>query len=354
MLRKGECGMENGKWGMKSFRRFPAEFEAQAFVQLIFPHTKSDWAPYLEAASATFVTIIETIARYEQCLVICDDIDRVKSYFKDHTNIFFLQAQSDDTWARDCSALTLVAPKSKPILMDFTFNGWGNKFDASLDNALTFSLAGHFIAHYQKVDFVLEGGAIDSNGQGLLLTTSQCLMNPNRNPQFKTKKEVESILEEKLGIQKTLWLDHGYLAGDDTDSHVDTLARFVDARSITYVKCNDPQDEHYKALSAMEQELLALRGLDGKPFRLIPLPMTEAIYYEEERLPATYANFLIINDALLVPTYNDPHDQEAIAILKEAFSSREVIGIDCSVLIRQHGSLHCVTMQFPTQVTLQI
>ena len=345
--------MENRKWRVERFRRFPAEFEAQAFVQLIFPHANSDWAPYLEAASATVVHIIETIARFEKCLVICDDISRVKSYFTDHTNIFFLQALSDDTWARDCSAITLVSPKSKPVLMDFTFNGWGNKFDASLDNALTFSLAGHFIAHYQKVDFVLEGGAIDSNGQGLLLTTSQCLMNPNRNPHCTTKKEVESILKETLGIQKTLWLDHGYLAGDDTDSHVDTLARFVDTETIAYVKYSDQQDEHYEALSAMEQELLALRDLGGKPFRLIPLPMTKAIYYNGERLPATYANFLIINDAVLVPTYNDLHDQEAIAILKEAFPNREVIGIDCSVLIRQHGSLHCVTMQFPTQVTLQ-
>ena len=331
----------------------PAEFERQSSVLLIFPHANSDWAPYLQEASHTFVEIIETIARFEQCIIVCDDITRVKAYFTHYENITFLEAQSDDTWARDCSAITLVSPKRKPLLLDFTFNGWGNKFDAQKDNALTYTLANNFIAHYQKVDIVLEGGAIESNGKGLLLTTTACMMNPNRNPQFKEKKDVEAMLEQTLGIQKTLWLDHGYLAGDDTDSHIDTLARFVDATTITYIQCNDPHDEHYEALRAMEQDLLALRDAENQAFKLIALPMTDPIYYEEERLPATYANFLIINDAVLVPTYDDPHDEEALKILKETFANREVIGIDCSILIRQHGSLHCVTMQFPEQVTLR-
>ncbi len=332
----------------------PAEFERQSFVQLIFPHNKSDWVPYLQEASKTFVNIIETIARFEQCLVVCDDTVRIKSYFSKYDNIIFVEAQTDDTWARDCSAITLVSTKSKPILLDFTFNGWGNKFDAKKDNALTYALANNFIAHYQKVDIVLEGGAIESNGEGVLLTTTECLMNPNRNPHLKEKQDVEAMLQQTLGIQKTLWLDHGYLEGDDTDSHIDTLARFVDAATIVYIQCNDPYDEHYKALSAMEQDLSALRDADNQPFKLIALPMTDPIYYEGQRLPATYANFLIINGALLVPTYNDSHDTEALKILKELFPNREVIGIDCSILIRQHGSLHCVTMQFPAQVTLQV
>ena len=332
----------------------PAEFERQSSVLLIFPHANSDWVPYLQEASSTFVNIIETITHFEQCIVVCDDIVRVKSYFTNYDNITFIEAQSDDTWARDCSAITLVSPKTKPTLLDFTFNGWGNKFDAKKDNALTYTLANNFIAHYQKVDIVLEGGAIESNGQGLLLTTTACLMNPNRNPHLKEKKDVEEMLEKRLGIQKTLWLDHGYLSGDDTDSHIDTLARFVDANTITYVQCDDPKDEHYAALQAMEQDLLALRDADDQAFTLIPLPMTDAIYYEGERLPATYANFLIINGAVLVPTYNDPHDAETLEILKKTFPARKIIGIDCSVLIRQHGSLHCVTMQFPEQVTLTV
>lgn len=333
--------------------RLPAEFEAQSFVQLIFPHANSDWAPYLEEASHTFVEIATAIARFEPCLIVCDDIARVRTYFKDCTNLYFVQAESDDTWARDCSGITVIQ-NDQPKVLDFTFTGWGDKFDASLDNALTSKLQRHYQASYQKERFILEGGAIESNGEGLLLTTSQCLMNPNRNTKLTQRYEVDAILKETLGVEKTLWLEHGYLAGDDTDSHIDTLARFVDVNSIVYVKCHDKTDEHFEALQSMEQELKDLRNLEGKAFRLISLPMTKAIYYEDERLPATYANFLIINGAVLVPTYNDSHDTQALKIIQSIFSDKEVVGIDCSVLIRQHGSLHCVTMQFPKAVTLKV
>ncbi len=318
---------------------------------MIFPHAESDWEPYLDEAANTFVNIAEAIAKYEPCLMICDDIERVKGYFNTTTNIHFVLCESDDTWSRDCSGIT-VLEDGKATVMDFTFTGWGDKFDASLDNAITAKLAGHYGAAYHKERFILEGGAIESNGQGLLLTTSQCLMNPNRNTKLTQKFEVEAVLKETLGVQKTLWLDHGYLAGDDTDSHVDTLARLIDTHTIMYLKSDDENDEHYEELTKMEQQLQALRDLDGNPFRLIALPMTDAIYYDEERLPATYANFLIINNAVIVPTYNDPHDKEALSIMQAAFADREVVGVDCSVLIRQHGSLHCVTMQFPKEVTL--
>ncbi len=333
--------------------RFPAEFEEQSFVQLIFPHANSDWAPYLQEASENFVEIAMVIARFEKCLIICDDINRVKAYFSETENIYFVQGESDDTWARDCSGIT-VLEDGKPTVIDFTFTGWGNKFDASLDNALTSKLAKHYDADYKKQRFILEGGAIDSNGEGILLTTTKCLLNPNRNVKLTQKFEIESILHENLGTQKVLWLDHGYLAGDDTDSHIDTLARFIDRSTIVYVQCRDKDDEHYETLSQMEEELQAFRDLKGDPFDLIALPMTDALYFEEERLPATYANFLMINGAVIVPTYNDRHDQEALKIMQKAFSDREVIGVDCSILIRQHGSLHCVTMQFPKEVTLKV
>ncbi len=333
--------------------RFPAEFEEQSFVQLIFPHADSDWAPYLQEASENFVEIAMVIARFEKCLIICDDINRVKAYFSETENIYFVQDESDDTWARDCSGIT-VLEDGKPTVIDFTFTGWGNKFDATLDNALTSKLAKHYDADYKKQRFILEGGAIDSNGEGILLTTTECLLNPNRNVKLTQKFEIESILNENLGTQKVLWLDHGYLAGDDTDSHIDTLARFIDRSTIVYVQCRDKDDEHYEALSQMEEELQAFRDLKGDPFDLIALPMTDALYFEEERLPATYANFLMLNGAVIVPTYNDRHDQEALKILQKAFSEREVIGVDCSILIRQHGSLHCVTMQFPKEVTLKV
>ena len=334
-------------------KRLPAEFEQQSFVQLIFPHANSDWTPYLEEASKNFVAIAFAIAKFEKCLIVCDDVARVKALFTSTTNIFFIQEESDDTWARDCSGIT-VLKDGKPTVIDFTFTGWGNKFDASLDNALTSKIAKYYDADYKKQRFILEGGAIESNGEGILLTTGECLLNPNRNVKLTQKFEIESILHENLGTEKVLWLDHGYLAGDDTDSHVDTLARFTDKETIVYVKCRDKDDEHFEALSQMEKELQAFRDLKQNPFNLIALPMTDPIYYDGERLPATYANFLIINQAVIVPTYNDPHDRGALEIIQKAFPKREIIGVDCSVLIRQHGSLHCVTMQFPEVVTLKV
>ena len=335
-------------------RYFPAEFEPQSFVQLIFPHPQSDWVPYLEEARACFVQIANAVARYQPCLIICDDIDLVKSYFVNDENLIFIAYQSDDTWARDCSALSVIdEDEGEPLLLDFTFTGWGGKFDATRDNAMSSSIASVYGAPMKKIDLILEGGGVETNANGSLLTTAECLLNPNRNSHL-TKAQTEAILKKEFGVEQILWLNHGYLAGDDTDSHIDTLARFIDTDTIMYVKCDDKNDEHYDALKKMEGELKALRDIDGEPFNLVSLPMTQPIFYDDERLPATYANFLIINDAVLLPIYNDPHDAEAIAICERAFHGRDIVPIDCSVLIRQHGSLHCVTMQFPEDISLRM
>lgn len=335
-------------------RYFPAEFEPQSFVQLIFPHPQSDWVEYLEEARSCFVNIVNAISRYEPCLIICDDVEQVKSYFTLNDNLIFVHYQTNDTWARDCSALTVIDEESdEALLLDFTFTGWGGKFNASLDNVMSSHLAKIYGAPMHKIDLILEGGGVESNGIGTLLVTSECLLNPNRNSHL-NKQQTEEILKNELGVEQILWLNHGYLAGDDTDSHIDTLARFIDTDTIMYVKCDDVDDEHYGELSLMEKELHSLRDSDNEPFNLIALPMTDSIFYDGERLPATYANFLIINDAVLVPIYNDSHDEEALTIFKRAFRDRDIIPIDCSVLIRQHGSLHCVTMQFPEDVGLKI
>lgn len=336
---------------LENILRLPAEFEPQSFVQLIFPHEYSDWAPYLDEACRTFAEIATAIARFEPCLIVCDDIERVERYFPNRKNICFTQYLTDDTWARDCSGIT-TENGTECVVNDFVFTAWGGKFEASKDNAMTKAIASCYSAPLRAQDFILEGGAIESDGNGALLTTAQCLMNPNRNAGYESEAAVEAVLDTALGVRKTLWLHHGYLAGDDTDSHIDTLARFCDASTICYVQCTDTGDEHYEALKAMEAELKTFTDRDGKPYRLVPLPMTNPIYYDGERLPATYANFLILNGAVLMPTYNDPHDAEALDIFKTLFPDREIIGIDCSVLIRQHGSLHCVTMQFPACVTL--
>lgn len=335
-------------------RYFPAEFEPQSFVQLIFPHPQSDWAPYLEEARECFVNIANAIARYQPCLIVCDDVELVKSHFASHDNLIFVPYQSDDTWARDCSVLTVIDEDAdEPLLLDFTFTGWGGKFDASRDNAMSSSIADVYGAPMETIDLILEGGGVESNGAGSLLTTAECLLNPNRNKHL-TKAQTETMLKKTFGVEQILWLNHGYLAGDDTDSHIDTLARFIDTDTILYVKCDDTEDEHYEALKKMEEELMALRDLEGEPFNLISLPMCSPAYYDDERLPATYANFLIINGAVLLPVYNDPRDAEAIEICRKAFRGRDIVPIDCSVLIRQHGSLHCVTMQFPEEVSLRI
>ncbi len=278
-----------------------------------------------------FIAIIEAIRRFEPCVIICDNVLHVKSFFSDYYNLYFIHYQTDDTWARDCSTISVIE-NGQIKLLDFTFNGWGGKFEATRDNAMS-----SHISDCSAIDYVLEGGAIESNGEGTLLTTSQCLKNPNRNPNL----DIDAILKNVLHVKKILYLNHGYLRGDDTDSHIDTLARFISKDTIMYLTCKDKNDEHYEALHVMQKEL------QKTPYKLIALPMTEPIYYQGERLPATYANFLMINGAVLVPIYNDTHDDEAIEIFKKSFPDREIIPIDCSVLIRQHGSLHCVSMHYP-------
>ncbi|MDP3401820.1 MAG: agmatine deiminase family protein [Brevundimonas sp.] len=240
-----------------------------------------------------------------------------------------------------------------PVLLDFGFNAWGLKFAADLDNLMTGNLAraGAFGRREVRIPgLILEGGSIESDGAGTLLTTSQCLLSPNRNPHL-DRRGIEQALVESLGISRFLWLKHGYLAGDDTDSHIDTLARLCPDDTIVHVRCDDPADEHYPALAAMEAELLAFCTAGGEPYRLIPLPWPQPCFDADgRRLPATYANFLVINGAVLVPTYGMYQDAAALEILGRVFPERTIIGIDCLPLIAQHGSLHCVTMQIPRGV----
>ncbi len=323
-------------------KKLIAEFEEQTFTQIIFPHPKTDWAEYLKEAEQTFVTIINAVRRYQQCLVVCYDINTVKKHFNEHENLEFVEYETDDTWARDCSALT-VEQNGKKILLDFTFNAWGGKFEASKDNLMSKHLSPYYNLPMQKIDFVLEGGALESNGVDTILTTTACMLNKNRNPKLNAV-DITQKLKEFFGAEHILYLNHGYLAGDDTDSHIDTLARFISKDTIMYVQCKDDTDEHYPELKRMEEELQMLA--QEKNFSLIALPMSEAVYFEGERLPATYANFLFVNGAVLVPTYNVESDAKALEIFQQTFKERAIIPIDCSILIRQHGSLHCVTMNF--------
>jgi len=315
---------------------------------MAFPHEETDWGHGLKAALTPFVRIASAIAYNEPVIILCDDAASVKPHFCDTRNITFVEIPFNDTWTRDYGPIT-VYEEGKRKFLDFTFNGWGGKFESALDNAVTAELVkrGYLYGEYEKVDFVLEGGSVETDGRGTLLTTSRCLLNPNRNP-GKSKEQIEAFLKEKLCLQRILWLDHGELEGDDTDAHIDTLARFVDERTIAHVACDDPEDPHFETLEKMEEQLRGFRSPEGDPYRLVPLPLPSPIYDDKGgRLPATYANFLLTNHALLLPIYSDPLDRKMTALFKELFPTREVIPIDCRKLIEQGGSLHCSTMQIP-------
>ena len=332
----------------------PAEWAPQSGIQLTWPHAGTDWAHMLTEVQACFAAIAREIAQRELLLIVTPEPEEVKKQISatvNMQNVRFMECETNDTWARDHGAITMLDSEGASLL-DF-INGWGLKFASDKDNLITRQAveSGFLNGRYvNRLGFVLEGGSIESDGLGTLLTTSECLLSPNRNGQM-GRDEIDEYICSVFHLKQVLWLDHGYLAGDDTDSHVDTLARLCSPDTIAYVQCTDTQDEHYEALHQMEEQLKTFRTLNGNPYRLLALPMVDKIEEEGERLPATYANFLIMNDAVLYPTYRQPeNDQRAKEVLQEAFPEYEIVGIDCRALIKQHGSLHCVTMQYPAGV----
>ena len=311
--------------------RLPAEWEPQWGVQLTWPHANTDWAPMLDEIIATYREMAREIEKREELLVVGEP--------------------SNDTWARDHGFITLVDDQGHARLLDFCFNSWGEKFPAELDNAINRRLydEGKVKGEYVDcLDFVLEGGSIESDGKGTVFTTSCCLLAPHRN-QPMTKEQIEEHLKQELHAERIVWINHGSLTGDDTDGHIDTLVRICPDDTLLYMGCDNPDDEQYEELHLMEEELKTFRTIEGKPYRLLKLPMPRPIIFEGERLPATYANFLVINGAVLCPTYAQPDlDAEALRLIGEAFPEREIVGIDCRSIIKQHGSLHCCTMQYPS------
>lgn len=344
-------------------RLLPAEWHRQSAVQLTWPHEGTDWAPMLGEVTECYVAMAREISLRERLIVVCPDTGAVRSLLASRLpegcmeRVILCRCDTNDTWARDHGFITLLSPGG-PRLLDFRFNGWGQKFASGLDNQICRRMAeqgvlgGEYECH---LDFTLEGGSIESDGRGTLLTTEQCLMAPNRNEPL-TRDGIERRLKEALGASRVLWLRHGALAGDDTDSHVDTLARLCPDDTIAYVRCDDPADPHHTELTLMEDELRLMRTADGRPYRLLPLPMAPTVLDGEgQRMPSTYANFLVVNGAVLMPTYGNLETDSAAAFqLAEAFPGREVVGIDCRPLVMQHGSLHCCTMQFPAEVEVRM
>ena len=323
-----------------------AEWQKQRVVLMSFPHKNSDWNNNLEKAFIPFIRIAQAIAYSQPVYIICDNRDNISKLFCSTKNISFIEIPTNDTWIRDYGYISVIED-GEIKLLDFKFNAWGNKFKSNLDNMVNRTLyqKGYMgTTPLKRVDFVLEGGSIESDGVDTIMTTTKCLCNSNRNGGLE-KSEIENKLKEYLGTKRILWLNYGYLAGDDTDSHIDTLARFVSSDTIVYIKCEDRDDEHYNELYKMEKELQEFRQSNGEKYNLIPLPMTTPKYNSNgDRLPATYANFLIINKAIIVPTYNDKSDKKVIEILRGIFPTREIIPVNCLTLIEEGGSLHCSTM----------
>ncbi len=338
-------------------RNMLPEWAPLQFVQLTWPHENTDWRDILPEVETCYLNIAEEIARRTQLLIVTPHVEATRKSIAEHlsakelNHVKFFFCETNDTWARDHAFITMQDDKKQLHLMDYRFDGWGGKFEATLDNAINKKLheAGIVEGIYEDcLDFTLEGGSLESDGSGTLLTTSQCLLNPNRNPSY-SKVDIEKRLCKELGAERVLWLDYGYLAGDDTDSHIDTLARLCPNNTILYVACDDPEDEHYEELSHMEEQLQSFRTASGDAYRLLPLPLPSPILCDDERLPATYANYLALPNAILVPTYNQPEkDCLALKIIGKAFPECEIVGIDCCALIKQHGSLHCATMQYPS------
>ena len=343
--------------------RLPAEWEPQSGVILIWPHEDTDWCPYLEDITEVYLQMADAITRYEALLITARDTELVRSLLagrlteEQMKRVTLFTCDNNDTWARDVAPISLTSNKtsknsSQPLrLLDFCFNGWGEKFAAEKDNRINRQLyeaellQGVLESHK---DFVLEGGSIESDGERTLFTTTSCLMAPHRNQPL-TQEDIDKRLRLFFpNVERVIWLDYGQLAGDDTDGHIDTIVRIAPNNTLLYIGCDDKEDEHYEDFRLLEEQLKQLRTLDGKPYRLLRLPMPDAIYDDDERLPATHANFLIINGAVIVPTYNQPEkDKAALDTIQEAFPDREIIGIDSRTIIRQHGSIHCLTMQLP-------
>lgn len=345
---------------MQAGYQLPPEWATQDAVMLTWPHQHTDWAENLPAVEAVFWQLAAVILRYQALVVICHD-QALQQHLQQQcsqrqfplSQVFFAVIPSNDSWARDHGPVTVLNDQGQTVWLNFSFTGWGDKYPAQLDNQINDLLFGQAfigVRAIERQDLVLEGGAIETDGRGTLLTTSRCLLHPSRNPGI-SQADLTTRLTELFGVRQILWLEHGSIPGDDTDGHIDMLARFAPDGQLLYQGCNDVSDAHFAELQQMAAQLQQFRNGVGEPFPLVALPWPQPVFDGRgQRLPASYANFLIINGAVLVPQYADAADDLAVAIIAAAFPGYDVIGIPCLPLIRQFGSLHCVTMQLPRGV----
>lgn len=337
-------------------RVFPAEWAPQGAVLLIWPHEGTDWSANLADAEKAFATTALAITRYEPVVVVCRDrnvreraLSQLLEIGCSRAAVATVLVDTDDTWARDITPLT-VMDDGLPVAIEWNFNGWGERYphkkDAIFGRELIDS-AGFATLGFQHAPAVLEGGAVDTDGAGTLLINRPTVLGPSRNPEL-DQASAEALFQRYLGIERTLWLDVPSLAGDDTDGHIDTLARFCGPKTIAHAAPRAGDDPNTEALTQLADQLAALRTAEGEPYELIPLPGPEPVTDSSGNpLPATYANFLIINGAVLVPSYAEAADGPALERLQAAFADRTVVPAPARTFLMQSGSLHCLTMQLP-------
>lgn len=315
-------------------KRSIAEWSEQELLMLALPHENTDWKPYLNDILNAYEIFVGAVSKFQKVLLIAPDERIFKQKFAKFKNTEFFKCPTNDTWIRDYGAID-IWENERLVSLDFTFNAWGGKFESELDNSVNSRLFGeHFKTHLREIALILEGGSVEFNGAGVMMTTTKCLLNANRNAHL-SQNELEKKLKEIFGIHTIIWLENGFIKGDDTDSHIDTLARFIDENTIAHCVCEDEKDEHFLPLNLMKKEL------EKTNFKLLPLPLPKPKFYGEQRLAATYANFVFINGALIVPSYDDENDEKVREILARALPNRQIIPVPAEVFLRQSGSLHC-------------
>jgi agmatine deiminase len=325
----------------------PAEWAPHAAVWTAWPADDALWVGQLEAAREDFARFLRSLGRFEpvHLLVRNEEADRDARRRLQGADVRFHAVSYDDVWLRDSGPIAIARAGSLRLL-NWVFNGWGRKYEAARDNELPGHIARILGTTTLDIPIVLEGGSIDVNGAGCVLTTRQCLLSPMRNPAL-SEGDLESILQRAFGVERVLWLDKG-LEGDHTDGHIDTITRFVDERTIVTVTTDDRADVNFETTHVNLERLRTFTDAAGRPFRIIELPLPRTrVEFEGERLPLTYANFYIANGGVLVPVYGDAHDERALAILQRLFPGREMVGVMARGLITGGGAFHCVTQQQP-------
>lgn len=330
--------------------RMPAEWEPHAGTWLSWPHNRNSWPGKFEPIPGIWKRLVETLAHHEQVHVLAGKgpvYDEAMHMVGSHPKVTLHDVPTNDAWCRDHGPTFLVGPKGKEAaLVDWGYNAWGGKYPPFDQDDLVPSRVANILgrARFQP-GIVLEGGAIDGNGLGAMLTTEECLLNPNRNPHL-SREDMERLLKDYLGVSHIVWLGRG-IVGDDTDGHIDELARFVGPRTIVAALEDQFADPNYEPLQDNFRRLLEATDQQGRKFQVIPLPMPEPIFHEDQRLPASYCNFYIANDLVIVPQFEDASDGVAMGVLKECFPDREVLGLPARDLAWGLGAYHCITQQEP-------